>query len=186
MKKFLLAALVALPALGVVSHSAEAGGWCRGPNCGESRNGTPYPPGGSYEDWDWYRVKYRKTFISDHPWPGYGTDIYIRPGTVLRAKCFSNTSGRWCKIKSGRYASMFVPEWCLWRHYPDYYSDDYSYRYGPSYYYKNYYYNDNGYNGYNGYNSYNRYNNGDNDYNGYYNDYNGGNDYDNGYNSNGY
>lgn len=116
MKKLTLITLLAVPALLLAAPIAQAGnGYC----CGEGRNG-PYRP-----YWDIYRVAVR-TAVSDQPYYGAGTDVILRAGSVVRARCFYNDGRRWCKIKSESIARAYVPRRCLVRlgdngYYPSWY-----------------------------------------------------------------
>ncbi len=109
MKSYLLAALIAMSAFAFGAPDASAGG-CRGPYCGESRNG-PYP-----QPYPGYYPEIIRTyvtiniFVSDRPAPGFGTDIQIRAGSSIEVSC---DRFDWCRVLSPRFRNLFVPKYCL-------------------------------------------------------------------------
>lgn len=107
MRKFTIIALLVVSALMLASPNAYAGGCRHG--CGENR-GEYHPP---HQHWGTYNVVV-PTFVSDHPRHGYGTDIRLKPGAVVQAKC-SSWGPRWCKIRNDTISHAFVPRHCLQR-----------------------------------------------------------------------
>ncbi len=103
MKTFALAALLALPALGLAPQDASARGYC----CGERpwRSARPF-------------IVDRTAVIFDCDGWHCKTDIRIRPGRRVRSWCRNG----WCKIVSGPFKNAWVLRRCLIRDYP---YDDY-------------------------------------------------------------
>jgi hypothetical protein len=108
MRKYAVIALLVMSALMLASQNAYAGGCRHG--CGESRGNYDAPQ----PYWGTYRVVV-PTFVSDHPRHGYGTDIRLKPGAVVQAKCFPAWAPRWCKVRTEAITHAFVPRHCLSR-----------------------------------------------------------------------
>jgi hypothetical protein len=107
MRKFTIIALLVVSALMLASQNAYAGGCRHG--CGENRGEYDAPR----PHWGTYNVVV-PTYVSDHPRHGYGTDIRLKPGAVVQAKC-SSWGPRWCKIRNDTITHAFVPRHCLQR-----------------------------------------------------------------------
>ena len=104
MKTYALAALLALPALGLASQEASARQYC----CGErpqNRISQHY-------------IVDRTAVVFDCDAWNCKTDIRIKAGRLIYARC----NNGWCRIISGPFKNAFVLRECLNRHY--YRADD--------------------------------------------------------------
>jgi hypothetical protein len=111
MKRLAFIAFLVLPVLMLASRGAYAGEYshrydrgCCGESRGEDRDYRPF--------WGQYEVK-RSTFVSDRPRHGYGTDIRLKEGAWVRAKCYGWWRNSWCAVRTESIVHAFVPRYCL-------------------------------------------------------------------------